>query len=206
MSAPTASISYEHLGLIQQAQRDGTFIYISGDSLDIRFQTQVVKVDINRLVLKNSVSPQYLKKFLLSKNFYLQITLVNFKSSSISSDGKNILIELEDANVIKKTRQIVRHEFKPHEKACCTFINPYDDMTPIRKSVMDLSNYGFSLVTFVKTKLFTLGLEIKNIDFFLKNKKIKSSVSAKVRYVRILVDMSGKHHVQVGFAFLDPAD
>lgn len=195
------AISDKHQSLIRDAWQDERYIYLTGDSLDIRFQTRIVDVRHNHLVLYNSVIPEYLTQFIKSRNFYVQIMLVNFRADSIDTDGKNILIPLKESLSIKETRQSVRQEFFPHRQEFCHFINPFDHKTALRKRLMDLSEDGFSLVTFVETKLFNIGLQIKNIEFF-SNQKNKTTRSAEVKYIKTLMDIDGKRHVQVGFEFI----
>ena len=196
------AISDKHQTLIRAAWQEERYVYLTGDGLDIRFQTKIVDVRDDRLVLSNSVAPQHLKQFLTSRNFYVQIFLVNYRSDSIDTDGKNILIPLKDSLNIKETRQSVRNEFFPHREEFCQFVNPFDNKTPVRKRLMDISEDGFSLVTFVETKLFDLGLVIKDIEFFSDKKDQRMTRNAKVKYIKTLLDINGKQHVQVGFEFL----
>ena len=196
------AISDKHQKVIRDAWQDGRYVYLTGDGLDIRFQTRIVDVRNDRLALNNSVAPEYLKKFLKSRNFYVQIFLVNFRADSIDTDGKNILIPLKESLNIKETRQSVRNEFFPHRKEFCQFINPFDNKTPLRKRLMDLSDDGFSLVSFIETKLFSLGLVINDIVFFNDKKTQKITKNAEVKYIKTLMDVNGKRHVQVGFEFL----
>lgn len=195
------AISDKDRRVIDDAHRNGKYVYLTGDSLEIRFQTKIVAVKERHIVIGNSVTPQYIKQFLKSDNFYLQILLVNFKASSIDSDGKNIVIPIEESLAIKETRQSVRNEYFPNKNIHCQFINPHDCRTPLRKRLMDLSDEGFSLVTFVETKLFSRGLEIRNIKFPLHTDEPPLVKSAKVRYNRVLVDIEGRRHIQVGFEF-----
>lgn len=196
------AISDRHRKVIHDAWQNKRSVYLNGDNLEIRFQTKIEDVKDTHIVIRNSVTPGYLKTFLKSRNFYLQVMLVNFKASSIDSDGKNILIPLEESLNIKETRQSVRNEFFPGRKVLCEFVNPFDAKTVLRKRLMDLSDDGFSLITFVRTKLFKPGLEIKDIKFLLKEKTLTRS--AKVRYIKTLLDTEGKHHTQIGFKFLQP--
>ena len=196
------AISGKHQKVIRDAWQDERYVYLTGDGLDIRFQTRIVDVQDERLVLSNNITPEHLKQFLKSRNFYVQIFLVNFRADSIDTDGKNILIPLKESLNIKETRQSVRNEFFPHRKEFCKFINPFDNKTPLRKRLMDLSEDGFSLVSFVETNLFSLGLVIKDIVFFSEKKDTKMTRSAEVKYIKTLVDINGKRHVQVGFEFL----
>ncbi len=196
------AISGKHQKVIRDAWQDERYVYLTGDGLDIRFQTRIVDVQDERLVLNNNVTPEHLKQFLKSRNFYVQIFLVNFRADSIDTDGKNILIPLKESLNIKETRQSVRNEFFPHRKEFCKFINPFDNKTPLRKRLMDLSEDGFSLVSFVETNLFSLGLVIKDIAFFSEKKDTKMTRNAEVKYIKTLVDINGKRHVQVGFEFL----
>ena len=196
------AISGKHQKVIRDAWQDERYVYLTGDGLDIRFQTNIVDVQDDHLVLYNSVTHEYIKQLLKSRNFYVQIFLVNFRADSIDTDGKNILIPLKESLIIKETRLSVRNEFFPHRQEFCKFINPFDHKTPLRKRIMDLSKDGFSLVSFVETKLFSLGLVIKDIDFFSEKKDTKMTRSATVKYIKKLVDINGKRHVQVGFGFL----
>ncbi len=195
------AISDKHRQVIRDAWQDERYVYLTGDGLDIRFQTRIVDVQDDHLVLSNSVAPEHLKRFLQSRNFYVQIFLVNFRADSIDTDGKNILIPLKESLALKETRQGVRNEFFPHRKEFCQFINPYDNETLLRKRLMDLSEDGFSLVTFAETKLFSLGLVIKDIGFFVDKKDQHMTRSAEVKYIKTLLDINGKQHTQVGFMF-----
>ena len=57
------AISDKHQTLIRDAWKDERYIYLTGDNLDIRFQTRIVDVRRNHLVLHNSVTPEYLTQF-----------------------------------------------------------------------------------------------------------------------------------------------
>lgn len=196
------AISDKHQKVIRKAWQDERYVYLTGDGLDIRFQTRIIDVRNDHLVLNNSVTPEYLKKFIKSRNFYVQIFLVNFRADSIDTDGKNILIPLKESLDIKETRQSVRNDFFPHRKEFCQFINPFDNSTPLRKQLMDLSEDGFSLVSFAETKLFRLGLVINDIVFFSDKKDKRMTKNAEVKYIKTLMDINGKRHMQVGFEFL----
>ncbi len=196
------AISGKHQKLIRDAWQDERYVYLTGDGLDIRFQTKIIDVKDDYLVLNNSVTPEHLKKFIRSDNFFVQIFLVNFRADSIDTDGKNILIPIRDSLGIKETRQSVRHEFFPHRKEFCEFTNPFDHKTLLRKRLMDLSEDGFSLVSFVETKLFNIGLVIEDIVFFQDKASQKMTKTAEVKYTKMLVDINGKRHVQVGFEFV----
>lgn len=196
------AISDKHQKVIRKAWQDERYVYLTGDGLDIRFQTRIIDVRNDYLVLNNSVTPEYLKKFIKSRNFYVQIFLVNFRADSIDTDGKNILIPLKESLDIKETRQSVRNDFFPHRKEFCQFINPFDNSTPLHKQLMDLSEDGFSLVSFAETKLFSLGLVINDIVFFSDKKDKRMTKKAEVKYIKTLMDINGKRHMQVGFEFL----
>ena len=195
-------ISGKYRKIIYDTWQDKRYVYLTGDGLDIRFQTRIIDVQDNHLVLNNSVTPQYLKQFLKSRNFYMQIFLLSFKADSIDTDGKNILISLKKTISFIESRHNIRREFFPHSKEFCQFINPLDNSTLLRKLLMDLSEDGFSLVSLVETKLFSLGLVLKDIEFFVDKKDKRMIRSAEVKHIKTLVDINGKRHTQVGFAFL----
>ena len=195
----------EFATLLKDACSSGSYAYISGDKLGARFQTQLLSVDGDQLTLKNTVLPQFLNKFLSSSSFYLQLAKLSFKSSSIASNGKDIVFKLEGTDLIKRTRKQERFEFNPKHKAYCLFRNPYDDNTLLKKDIIDLSENGLSLVTFAASKLFVIGLKIEDIKVYLDGKLIKELPAAKVRYTRIMVDITGKHRMQIGFVF-NPTD
>ena len=185
-------ISGKYRKIIYDAWQNERYVYLTGDGLDIRFQTRIIDVQDNQIVLDNSVTPQYLKQFLKSRNFYMQIFLLNFKADSIDTDGKNILVSLKKTISSIESRHSIRREFFPHSKELCQFINPLDNSTLLRKMLMDLSEDGFSLVSLV----------IKDIEFFVDKKDKRMIRNAEVKHIKTLVDINGKRHTQVGFAFL----
>lgn len=195
-------ISGKYRKVIYDAWQDERYVYLTGDSLDVRFQTRIIDVQDDQLVIHNSVTPHYLKQFLKSHSFYIQIFLLNFKADSIDTDGKNILIPLKETISISETRKSIRSEFFPHSKEFCQFINPLDNRTMLRKLLVDLSEDGFSLVSFVETKLFSIGLVIKDIEFFVDKKDKHMTRNAEVKHIKTLLDINGKLNVQVGLAFL----
>jgi len=184
----------------QKALNDKSAAYISSDALPISFQTKILKIEDDHLVLKNTVTPEYISRVMEGKNFFFQVSMVRYQASKMMTDGSNIIYPLSDSSLIKDERQAERFSFTAEEKVICEILNPHDLETRISKPVLDMSAYGLSFRTTFDSKLIVPGTSLKEIRVLIDGEPYKST-SGKIIYQRRLMNMQGQIRIQVGIKF-----
>ncbi len=193
------AIDQTHLKLLHDSSTQRRSVYFSAADLDVVFQTRVLSVAPNHVVLANHVTLEYIRAVAAAKNFFLQCQMVRFAADQISTDGVNILFPLTSLTAIEETRQSQRFPFEPEEHVICEFTNPFDGVTKLTKGVMDMSASGLSLRTHA-SKLFKPGLLIPEIKVTIDGAPYTKTAGSVV-YRRKLMDMKGKLRMQVGLKF-----
>lgn len=196
------ALELEHIKLLSSAAQDGSFVYLSGSSLDISFQTKVLMIESEKLVLKNVVPPEFIKQLWASKQFTLQAKMTRFSSDHVESDGLNIVFHIQSLDIIEETRTAPRFLFEPEERVICELLNPYDRETWLAKSVLDMSASGLSISCGVASELFAQGTRFDTIRVVIDGEPY-TVTSGTVVHVRKLLEVNGKMRAQVGFK-LDP--
>ena len=183
--------------LLECSERKGT-VYFASDQVDIVFQTLILKVENDQIALKNKVPPQYIRRVMNSKEFYVQFEMARFIANSIHTDGENIIFPLKDLIQVDETREAERFPFDQEESVICELLNPYDKKTVLSKSVMDMSSAGLSIRTNFPSKLFSPNTYFDSMRIKIDGELYKAA-SGRVVYSRKLLDLRGKLKVQVGF-------
>lgn len=189
--------------LLQEAQRERTLVYLSGDGIDITFETRIQKVDSERLIVENPVRPQYIHRMRNSERFSMLVKMVRFQTDKIESDGQNIVFPLKAMTVLEETRQSERFPFTAEERVVCEVLNPFDRETRVTKSLMDMSATGLSLRTRFESRLFKPGVTLPEIRVLIDGRPYSQS-RGQVVYTRKLMDYRGKLRLQVGVKFDEP--
>src|SRR5688572_16092707 len=101
---------------LTESLRLKTPILFSGDALGITFQTFILAVEEDRLVLENRVKPRYVRQLMRSKQFAVQARMIRFGSDRVSSDGEHVVFGLKEDSVIEETRQSERFSFTADER------------------------------------------------------------------------------------------
>ena len=193
------SIDKQHLKLLSDAAENRRSVFFSSEGVDIVFQTHIIEVASNHVVLANKVTPEYIRKVREGKRFFLHCQMVRFVTEQIDTDGVHILFPLMSLKVIEETRQSQRFPFDPEERVICEFFNPYDSETRLEKTVMDMSATGISLQTH-HSQLFQPGTKFPEMRVLIDGEPY-TKAAGTVIYLRRLMDQHGKLRVQVGFKF-----
>lgn len=193
------AIDQTHLRLLHDSAAQKRSVYFSAEGVDVVFQTQLMSVAANHVVLANYVTLDHIRSVVNSKKFFLQCQMVRFAADQVSTDGVNILFPLTSLTAIEETRQSQRFPFEPEEHVTCEFINPVDGKTKLVKGVMDMSATGLSLRTRA-SQLFKPGLSIPEIKVTIDGAPYTKTAGTVV-YRRKLMDMKGKLRMQVGLKF-----
>ena len=131
-----------------------TPIFFAALDLGITFQTLILAVKDDHILIENRVKPRYISGVMASKRFTLQARMVRFQTDRVLSDGEHIVFPLKDDSVIEETRQAERYSFAADERVVTEILNPFDGETRLSKSVMDMSATGLSLSTTYESRLF----------------------------------------------------
>lgn len=177
-------------------------VLVSSSGLDITFQSFVLAVESDHLLLQNRIPPKYIRAFAAGDRFGLQAGMVRFQSDAIRSDGEHIVFPLKEDSVIEETRQAERFAFNADERVVAEILNPFDEETCISKSVMDMSATGLSLRTILESKLFKPDTQLPSIRVLIGG-ELYMQATGRIVYRRKLMDLSGQMRLQVGIKF-DP--
>ncbi len=175
-------------------------VLFSGDGINITFQTHILAVAKDHVVLENRVKPRFIKQLTQSKSFGLQARMVRFASDGITSDGEHVIFPLKENSIIEETRQAERFSFTADERVISEILNPFDGETRLSKSVMDMSATGLSLRTTFESKLFKQGTFLPSIRVLIDGEPYVQG-PGRVVYNRKLIDLSGQMRLQVGIKF-----
>lgn len=186
--------------LIRECAGKKTPIFFSVEGLDVVFQTQILVIRDDSIVLANSVPPLYITKVVNSPKFFVQIQMIRFVSEEINSDGVNIVFPLKSLKPIEDNRTSKRFPFDADEKVIVEVTNPFDCETILRKSVIDISSTGLSIRSPVNSELYQPGTKFRNMKVIIKGKVYNES-DGTVIYRRKFLDQEGQSYYQVGFKF-----
>ncbi len=175
-------------------------IFFSSSGLDITFQSRILEFNEKYLLIKNTVTPQHIHKFVQSDKFNVRIQMVVFESTVLESDGQDIRLPLTNAIVIEDIRQSTRISFKDKDNVYCQILNPFDQQTYIAKGIMDLSESGLSICTNFDSKLFSPGVCIEKMMLYIHGHEYEDQ-SGEVIYKRKFMDTNRKIKLQVGIKF-----
>ncbi|MEZ4743272.1 MAG: hypothetical protein R3B45_12645 [Bdellovibrionota bacterium] len=186
--------------VFQQAMQDRTPIYLSADALDISFQTKIIKIADNHLVLKNTITPEYIKTFMSSTHYFFQVSMLRHQCDKIKSDGAHIIYPISEQSLIKDERQSERFSFTAAENVVCEILNPYDQVTRITKQILDMSAYGLSFQTTYASNLIQAGAHLDEIRVMIDGEPYKIT-SGEIVYQRKLMNLRGQIRIQAGVKF-----
>ncbi len=186
--------------ILEQALYEKTPAYFSSDAVPISFQTRLLDIANDHLVIENTVTPDFIKAVNSGSHYLFQVAMIRFQAARMASDGVNIIFPLADNSLIEETRQSERFPFTLEEKVICELLNPYDGETRISKPVLDMSAYGLSLRTTYESKLIQPGTVLPDIRVLIDGEPYKRT-SGTVVYQRRLMNLQGHIRIQVGIKF-----
>lgn len=190
------------LDSLQEAVKKKTKLFLSAEGVDVVFQTYIVAIEDQQLVLANKVPPEHISQVVDAVRYSLQLQMIRLETHEISSDGVHILFPLSKLNEIADNRGAKRFFFD-HESVVIEFLNPYDEETVIRKPAIEMSTTGISVKSKVKSKLYTPGTKFSGIKILVDG-EIYSQADGEVVYNRKFLDLEGRYFYQIGFRFDSP--
>ena len=176
--------------------------YLFGTNLPILFQTRILDVKKEQVVLKNPIPPDLIDEFARSKHFSVKVSMISLRSEEIFPYKDQILFPCSTVEDLKEMRESERIYYSDKEKAYCSFLNPVDKMTIIKKPIIEMSEGGLSLKTNMNSKLFEPGLILKECRLHLNDTLVKST-DLKLVYSRQLYTEHQEKLLQVGFQFVE---
>ena len=194
------AITAKDRAVIHECAESKEPVLFSAEGINIGFQSFVLKIADDEMVLKNTVKPEYISRIVASKCFFVQMQMMRFSSDKISSDGCHIVFPLESLKVIKDTRQSERKILDFSKHVVLEIINPFDNETLISRSVLDISETGLSIRAPIPSKLYESGTLFKDMIIKIDQKDYKKC-DGKVVYNRQFFDISGNSYTQVGIQF-----
>lgn len=194
------SIDEASLELIQDCIKRKSPVFFSASDVKIVFQSQILVVKNQSIVLANTLPPEYITRVVQSQQFFLKIQAVRFVSERITTDGVHILFPLEGLRMIEDSRSSVRLMFDASERVMLEVINPVDQETVLRKAILDLSSTGLSIRTPTLSKLYSPGQRFEKMKIIMDD-KIYNQVDGHVVYQQTFLNQKGKSFCQVGFKF-----
>ena len=194
------AIDAKNQKVLADACHERRSVFISGDSLQITFQTFILAVHTDHVTLSNRIKPRFISAFVASRAFSLQAGMVRYQSDHISSDGEHMIFPLKADAVIEETRQAERISFAADERVIAEILNPFDGETRLSKAVMDMSSMGLSLRTSFESKLFQPETYLPQIRVLIGGEIFKQG-PGRVVYRRNLMDLDGQMRSQVGVKF-----
>ncbi|SMF21970.1 hypothetical protein [Pseudobacteriovorax antillogorgiicola] len=190
------------LDTLKETAQSKTPIFLSTDDVDVVFQTTILSVEGQHLILDNKVPPEHISRVVASKKFYLQVQMLRMETSNIHSDGAHIIFPLANLNEIEDNRGAKRFFFEGDD-VFLEVINPFDQETVLKKSVMDISTTGISIKSPMKSRLYEPGTRFTDMKI-LVNGEIYNRADGEVIYNRRFLDLRGKYYYQVGLRFDSP--
>ena len=187
------------LDILQKTAKEKTPILLSGDGVNIAFQTEILEIKGQHLLIKNRIPPEHITNLVRSKKFILQIEMLRMECLKIHSDGSHIIFPLANLDEIEDNRKAERF-FLSQKDVHLEVKNPYDKETILRKSIIDLSNTGVSIKSPVNSKLYAPGTQFTDMNILVDG-KVYSTATGQVVYSRRFLDIKGKYYYQIGFRF-----
>ncbi|MBP9706656.1 MAG: PilZ domain-containing protein [Oligoflexales bacterium] len=175
-------------------------VFLNCEGIDITFESCIRMYDGNSIILENSVHPDYIRKFTQAKRFSVQINMLRFESDEIHSNGKEIIFPLKYDDSFENSRSAERYSFSKEEQVYCKLRNPFDQVTFIKKKIVDLSNTGLCLKSQSSTSLFQPGVQFSYLTVDIDGATFLQT-SGTVIYVRKMMNKHGKLEEQIGIKF-----
>jgi hypothetical protein len=190
-----------HPSISECLARKGS-VLLSSDSLNAIFQSHILEVNQDQILVANTIPPDYIGQFITGNHFYLQAGLTRFISGEIDSDGKNIVFRMSKFKEINDLRNQMRIPFEAHEEVMFEIVNPYDNETIIKKPIIEMSSSGLSIRTTTNSKLFEPDTVFPVMRVLISGKTYLQG-EAKVVYKRAFFSHTGKQCYQIGMMFLN---
>lgn len=182
-----------------------TPVFLSCKNVDYIFQSKIVQIEQDNLLLLNSVPPHLIKQVVEQEHYVIHIGSIFLESKSISSNGEQIIFPIGQRKTAPDTRSEERFNFVTRSDASCNILNPYDNRTVLSKSIIGLSTSGISIRSSLRSKLFYPGLEIQKLDIIVSGSLLESR-QGKVVYKKRVISEDFDEFSQVGIKFNTPLE
>lgn len=172
-------------------------VFLSAEPFETVFETKIIGLDEQHLILKNTISFDAITYFLSRPSFRLSVLSASLLSPKITSNGKDILFPIEN--------QAYFESFK-HLSGICILgkddwefecINPIDETTKLTKKILELSEIELSFQSEDFSMLFEPDLMLEAIKIF-KHKKLIKQTKGQVLYKKLLIKSNGLQMSQIG--------
>ena len=187
---------------IKEAAKLKKPIFLSANKVPIVFQTRVICIEGQHVILENKIPPDHIRDVVESTRFNLQIQMFRLETNKIYSDGVRIIFPLANLNEIEDNRGAKRFLFET-EDVFIEVLNPFDQETVLKKIVLDISTSGISIKSPVLSKLYEPGTKFENMKIIV-NGETYNRANGEVIYNRKFLDLQGKYYYQVGLRFDNP--
>jgi hypothetical protein len=197
------SVDDATMELIRESVQRKTLVYFSANKVKVVFQTQVHSIRSRSVVIHNSIPPEYIARVMDSEQFYLKIQSIRFVCDQVTTDGIHLLYPLDNMRLIEDNRNAKRYNFGTKDAAFIEVMNPLDQETVLRKSLLDMSSTGLSFRTPIESMLYSAGRRFEKMRIYMDG-KLHSEVAGQVVYQQSFLTKDGKSYCQVGFKFDSP--
>ena len=174
--------------------------YLSPSDYELTFETVMVEVSSDKIILKNTIPFQHIAQVTQSKDFTLQFGKDRFKAKNLTSDGIHLVMEMEPLDAEETMRHEPREVPSDDAKMVVKILNPFDGETELLKPVLDLSASGMSLRTRNESRLFSEGVHLPLLEITLNGKSHRKEKGTIV-YVRPYLNIAHEKYCQVGIRF-----
>lgn len=185
--------------LCEPVIRDKIPVFLNCSALLSSYETKILECDGGLCVLKNTIPPDQIREFVRSQEFRLQAGMTKFVGRLVRSDGENILFRVDEIEAIRQMRSEERQMPDPSLVSFCEIRNPVDNVTILRKPVLDMTQSGFSFLMKHDSQLFEIGRIFNNVQIF-SGSQLRTKGNYRVIYKRKLVRISKQVMIQVGLS------
>ena len=173
-------------------------IFLSAEGVDLTFETKIIKINDDNLVIQNTIPFTYIEKVVSKNKFTLQCHKNRIESSELKNNGVDIIFPLDSNRVMAETRDEERVDVRENSKITLRMLNPFDQKTYLEKPVLDMSESGFSVRIKTQSKVFMSGIVFTSLEVMDSGRCIKKC-QGQVVYSRHYIDLKGREYCQVGF-------
>lgn len=194
----------EKLKELRLSETPSVMAVLAYAGVDIDFQTTIVRIEEDRIVIKNPISPERITEFLSASAYYLQCHMLRFTCKNIEHDGYHLHFLPEQAetvvNMRKSSRLSLAHD---HGANCLVKGQTVDQSIDLNCPIFDLSDDGISFGAELSQKdaLRVSDQTVFDIDIHLSSGHVYRG-QGRVVYSRKIQDLQKNLSLNVGMAFL----
>ncbi|MDD9951284.1 MAG: hypothetical protein OXT67_06925 [Zetaproteobacteria bacterium] len=190
----------EYTQRFEEAAKVRELVYLSARNVGMTFQSWVIDTSNSHLRISNVIPFSKISEVCSQTEFYLQLGDIRLTSSHLDTDGVDILFPIQKAEDMEEFRGEERLNFKNGTEVYCNLLNPHDQVTVLKKPILDLSNSGLSFRSGLFSIAFYPGLILPKIDVFIQQEP-HVQARGKIMYCRNLLERNKVESIQVGIKF-----